>query len=80
MDQLHAAVEMLDNSRAAFHPVTRVDILDTLDILHHRMVNMPADDAVHLVAARFLCHEMLELADEIDGMLDLQLRPGENDQ
>ncbi len=75
-DQFERAVHRLDDRRAAFHPVAGVDVADTVDILHHRMMNMSADDAVHIVAARFVRHHALELADEIDGMLDLELRPG----
>ena len=45
-------------------------------LLDRGMVDMAADDAVDTAAARFLRHDLLEMADEVDRLLDLDLRPG----
>ncbi len=42
-DEFEGAVHVFGNRRAAFHPVARVDVADTVDIRLHCMVNMTAD-------------------------------------
>lgn len=75
-DQLECSIHRLGNRCAAFHPVTGIDVTDTVNILHHRVVNVATDDAVDIVAACFIRYYTLELANEVDGMLDLKLCPG----
>ena len=44
--------------------------------MHRGEMNMAADDAVGAVLAGLARQRFLEGADEVDGVLDLQLRPG----
>ena len=53
-----------------------VYVADAADRLDCGMVDVAADDAVDLVAARLFRHDVLERADEVHRMLDLDLRPG----
>ena len=62
---------------AAF-PVTgpkAVHINQAVDGANHGMVDVAADDAVDVLAAAFGAQGLLELSDEIDGVLDLELDP-----
>src|SRR5690606_18137681 len=72
----HRPVRMLDDGRAAFHPVAGVDVGEAVEIALRRVVDMAADDAVDALAFRLGGQRFLEAADEIDGVLDLELRPG----
>src|SRR5206468_2012017 len=53
-----------------------VDVADAIEILDDGMVDMAADDAVCIAALGLFDDDTLKLADEVDGMLDLKLRPG----
>jgi hypothetical protein len=67
---------MLDDRGAAFNPVARVDVGDPVEIAQRRVVDVAADHAVAFQALGFLGQRLLEMADEADGILDLELGPG----
>src|SRR5262249_52903697 len=71
--QLHAAVEVLDDGRAAVHPVATVDVHDAVDALDGGRVDMPANHAVQ-PAVLYAAHDaFLEVRDEAHGGLHLVL-------
>ena len=74
-DDLKLSIEMLDSCRAAFHPVAAIHINQAIDGANHRMVDVTADYAVHMLAAALGAERLLELADEVDGVLNLELDP-----
>ncbi len=76
MDDLQPSVEMLDERGAAFHPIAIVAVQHPADIANLGVVNMPADDAVKIAAARFVRQHLDELADVLHRVLDLQLQKG----
>lgn len=43
---------MLGNGRAAFHPITTIDVANPKIVVDRRMMDMAADDAVNIVLAR----------------------------
>src|SRR5262249_9122652 len=61
--ELKFSVEMLDDRRAAFHPVTTIDVAQAAVVADHGMMDVAADHAVDLGA------------NEIDRVLDLELGP-----
>ena len=67
---------MLDDRRAGFHPVAGVEVAQARDLAVGRVVDVAADHPVRALAPRLLGEEFLELADEVDGVLDLHLGPG----
>ena len=65
---------VLDHGRAAFHPIAAIDVADAVVVVHDRMMDMAADDSVGGMPG--LGHQrLLEGADEIHRILDLQLGP-----
>src|SRR5258708_21656007 len=74
-DDLKLSIEMLDSCGAAFHPVAAVYVNQAVDGADHRMVDVTADHAVDMLAAALGAQRLLELADEVDGVLDLELDP-----
>src|ERR1700691_5676096 len=60
MPELELAAAILDQRGAALDPVTRVAVKDTVELSDFRPMNMAADDAVELAAARRLCGRLLE--------------------
>src|SRR5262245_31408857 len=74
-DDLEATVEVLDHGGAAFDPVAAVDVAKSGIVADHRVMDMAADDAVDAVTLRFGRDRALVLADEVDGVLDLELGP-----
>src|SRR5215470_10958288 len=72
-DDLKAAVEVLDHGGAAFDPVAAIDVAAAGIIPDHRMMDMTANDAVDAVPFGFGGDCLLVMADEVDGVLDLQL-------
>src|SRR5262245_63718854 len=74
-DDLEAAVEVLDHGGAALDPVAAIDVAAAGIIPNHRMMDVAADDAIDAVPLGFGCNCLLVVADEIDGVLDLQLGP-----
>src|SRR3546814_2969782 len=62
---LQAAVHVLDQRRAAFHPIAVVDVEHAVDHAHLGGVDMAADDSVDALAPGLGHHRLLELADEL---------------
>ena len=62
---------MLDQGRAAFHPIAVVAIQHTVDVADFRMMDMAAHHAVEATTASFMRHRHLEVRNEIDRFLDL---------
>jgi hypothetical protein len=77
---LEAAVIMLDDTRAGFHPVTGIDIAHVKIVVHHDVVNVAADHALGVVTRRFGRQHVFKAADVIDRVLNVRFRPGENRQ
>ena len=59
-EDLERAVGALDDRRAAFHPVARVDVVDAADALDRGVVDVAADDAVDLAARASAASDLLE--------------------
>ena len=69
-------VEILDQRGAAFDPVAVVAVEDAVDVADLGLVDVAADHAVDAAPARLAGHRVLEVADELDGVLDLVLQVG----
>ncbi|GJE62734.1 hypothetical protein MPOCJGCO_4869 [Methylobacterium trifolii] len=67
---------MLDDRGAGFHPVAGVEVAQAVDLAVGRMVDVAADHPVRPLPPGLVGQEPLELADEVDRVLHLQLRPG----
>ncbi len=78
--EFERAVVALGDGRTAFHPVAAVDVEHAGPLGDLRVVDMAADHPVAAHAPRFRSQRGFEGADEGHGVLDLELRPGENDQ
>ena len=74
LDDLEPAVAMLDQGGAALHPVAIVAVEDAVDDLDLGLVDVAAHHAVEAAALGFLRHRMLEVADELDRVLDPRLQ------
>src|SRR5580700_24231 len=72
IDDLEAAVEMLDQGGAAFHPVAVVAVKHPVELADLRVMNMAADDAVELAAAGLLGQRVGKGPDVLHGVLHLQ--------
>ena len=59
VQDFQAAVEMLDQGRAAFDPIAVVGIKDIADLAHLGVMDVAADDAVEAAAARHLGHRLV---------------------
>src|SRR5688572_3685336 len=70
LDDLEPAVAMLHQRGAALDPVAIVAIEDAVDGLDLGLVDVAAHHAVKAAALGFLRHRMLEVADELDRVLD----------
>src|SRR3954452_22622659 len=66
---------MFDPSGAAFRPVSAIDVGYSEVISDHGMMDMPANDAVDTAPPRLGGECVLVLSDELDRVLDFQLRP-----
>jgi hypothetical protein len=66
---------MLDHGSAAFDPVAAVDVAGVHVVADRRVMDMPADHAVHRMAPRLADQRALVLADVVHGVLDLELEP-----
>ena len=67
---------MLHDVGAGFDEIPGVDIGDPFEVADHGMMDVAADHAVGAAPSRFVRERRFERADEIDGVLDLQLGPG----
>ena len=79
-DELEASVVMLDQRRAALHPVAAIVVGDAEIVVHRGAVDVAADHAVDRALPRLARERLLELADEVDGVLDLSFAQAESDQ
>ncbi len=76
MDEFDVAVEIFNQSRAAFHPVAAVQVLHAANRLDLGAVDVAADDAVGLVAARHPGESVLVIGDVFHGGLGLGFQIG----
>ena len=74
-DDLETAVLVLDQRGAAFHPVAAVHVANAVLVADGGVVDMAADHAVGAVPPRLGGERLLEGADVVHGVLDLQLGP-----
>src|SRR5262249_52710898 len=66
---------MLDDCRAAFHPVATIDVAQAAVVADYGMMDVAADHAVDPAPSGFDGEGALVGADEIDRVLDLELGP-----
>jgi hypothetical protein len=52
VDEFDLAVEIFNQSRATFNPISAVQVLHAVNHLHLGAMNVAADDAVGLMVAR----------------------------
>ncbi len=71
MDQSDVAGKILDQRRAAFHPVATVEILHAVDRLDLRAMDVAADDAVEVLHPGHLGECFFIIADMFHGALGL---------
>ena len=69
-----AALEILDQRRAAFDPVAVVAVEDAVDVADLGVVDVAADHAIDAAPARLVGHGVLVVGDELHGVLDLVLQ------
>ena len=73
MDEFDLAVEIFHQRRATFNPIAVIEIKDTIDRLHSRMVNMSANDTVIAFVPGIFCCCFFEVGNKLDGFLHLFL-------
>lgn len=73
VNKLKASVEVFDDRRATFNPVTGIVVEDAVDLAHLSVMNVTADHTINTLAASFGRKRVLEIADEVDSLLDFQL-------
>jgi len=74
VDEFDLTVEIFNQRSAAFHPVAAVQIFDALNGLGLRPVDVTADDAMSLVAARHGGESVLVFRDVFHGRLGLEFQ------
>jgi hypothetical protein len=74
MNEFDLAVEIFNQSRATFNPISTVQVLHSVNHLRLGAVDVAADDAVGLVAARHGGQRVLVFRDEFDGGLGLEFQ------
>src|SRR6476469_5912553 len=74
IDDLHRSVGMLNQRRAALHPVAVVVVSNVADHADLGGMDVTADDAVRALLGRRMGNGMLEAGDELDGVLDALLK------
>src|SRR5262245_53737858 len=72
---LEAAVVVLGDRGATFDPVAAVEIAHAKVLMDSSVMDMPADNALHAMAFRLGDQGLLEIANVVDRVLDLQLHP-----
>src|SRR5262245_30030173 len=70
-DDLEAAVRMLADRGATLDPVAAVQVAHAELVVDGGVVDVAADHAIDLAAARLGNQSLLELADEVDRVFDL---------
>lgn len=76
MQDFKRTVEVFHQRRAAFHPVTAVQVMQALDLPAFRPVDVAADDPVGPGLGRHLRHPLLKLRHVADRGLGLEFQPG----
>ena len=76
MEQLHAAVKVLDHGRAAFDPVATVVICGAVDLANGGRVDVAAKHAIHLEILCIANNGLLEFPNEADHIFHLGLYVG----
>src|SRR5215469_4181439 len=76
VEDLEAPVGMLDQRRAALHPVAVVAVEHVVEPPDLGLVDMAADHAVDLAPAGFFGQRHLEIVDILHGVLDPALEIG----
>lgn len=71
VQDLEAAIEVLDHRRTTLHPVAIVAIDDPLAIADLSRVNVTTNDAIEAAASRFANYCFFVIADVLDGIFDL---------
>ena len=79
-DDLEAAVVVLDDGGAAFHPVAGVEVARRRDRDQRGVVDVAADHAVDAVAPRLARQHLLERPMKLTAFLTLTLAQAESDQ
>lgn len=74
--QRQPAIHVLDERRAAFHPIAVIAVQHTFDVAHGCMVYVPADDAVATSAGRRTGSGLLEAGDVLPRVGYFPLDPG----
>src|SRR5262245_40157681 len=69
------AVLMLDQGGAALDPIATIHVADAVFIADRCVMNVAADHTIRTVALGFASESLLERADVVYGVLDLELRP-----
>src|SRR5262249_45331524 len=70
--ELKFSIEMLDDCRAAFHPVATIDVAQAVVVADYGMMDVAADHAVDPGPSGFDGEGAFVCADEIDRVLDLE--------
>ena len=68
-DQVKFAFKVLDQRGAILHPVAAVHVSEAVHVANFRLVNVPANYAVHPVLARILDQRVLVIAHVFHGAL-----------
>ena len=76
VDEFDLAVEIFNQSRAAFNPISAVQILHAVNQLQLGAVDVPADDAVGLMVAGHGCERVFVFRDEFHGGLGFGFQIG----
>jgi len=74
VDEFDFAVEIFNQSRAAFNPIATVQILDAVNHFYLGAVDVAADNAIRLVAARHGGERVLVFGDVFHGGLGLEFQ------
>src|SRR5690242_17135752 len=72
MDEFDLAVEIFNQSGAAFNPIPAVQVFDAVNHLHFGAVNVAADDALRLLLAGHRSEGAFVFGDKFDGGLGLE--------
>ena len=72
-DELHAAIQMLDDGGTAIHPVTTIEVVHATDFLDHGPVNMAANGTVQALLTCMVHDGIFKVEDQTDGGLDFAL-------
>jgi hypothetical protein len=71
IEDFEAAVGVLDDGGAAFHPVAVIDVEHAADVTDLGFVDMAADHPVHAAPPRLVGDRLFEVVDEFRTFLTL---------